>query len=77
MESTRKELIFHHDQEDNVTCYCGEIMPWNCFERIYDDHGCYAGKACCEKCFEDNAGINLHYSRRDALENGENIDSDY
>lgn len=72
-----KELIYHNDEADNVTCFCGEIMPFTLLENIYDVHGCYAGKACCYECFERHSNINLNYSRLDALENGEQIEADF
>lgn len=73
---TEKRLIINDD--DSCVCYCGKHFDsFRDLEQIYDDCGIYAGRCCSYECAEKNLGINLHYTRRDAAECGENLDSDY
>jgi len=62
-------------ESDIVTCTCGTTIDYRDMERVYDCHGIYAGRWCSYECAEKH--LNLNYTRQDAAENGENIDSDY
>jgi len=54
---------------------CEKLMPINEMERVYDNHGIYAGRWCSWECA--NRNMNLCYTAFDALENGECIEEDY
>jgi rRNA maturation endonuclease Nob1 len=62
-----------------VQCHgCGKIFDSiHEMERIYDSCGVYAGRMCSYACAEKHMKINLHCTRADYAENGENLDSDY
>lgn len=61
--------------DDPVECRCGKECEFREMEQVYDDQGIYAGRFCCYECAAKH--LNLHMTRSDYAESGENLDGDY
>ena len=62
------DFMQDESHDESRKCRCGKVAD----ERIYDDHGIYAGYWCSYDCADSR--MNLHYTAQDAAECGECIE---